>query len=130
MAGGGQIGVKVEGINQVTRALIEMGVEVEDLKRAFHRIGTAAIPVYQSVTPVGETGRLRRDYRASKTRNKAMLRVGRASVPYAGPQQWGWPKYNIRPQHWVQAGDRRFAPRVLDMLAQEITNLANEKGFK
>lgn len=129
MAAGGPVGMRVEGLQTVTRALLEMGVEVDDLKAAFNLIGRRAIPVYMAVTPVGDTGRLRRDYRASKTRNKATLRVGRASVPYAGPQQWGWPKYNIRPQHWVQKGDRIFAPRVLDMLAHDITNLANRKGF-
>lgn len=106
-----------------------MGVEVDDLKRAFHSIGNRAIPVYMGVTPV-LTGRLRHDYRASKTRNKANLYVGRAAVPYAGPQQWGWKKYNIRPQYFVQAGDRIFAPRVYDMLGQELTRLANEKGLR
>jgi len=128
MAAPPPIGIKVEGLNQVVRALTEIGFETQDLKAAFGRISAAALPVYASKTP-RDTGRLAADYRASKTKNRALLRVGRAAVPYAWVQQWGWPKRNIRAHHFVQEGDRVMEPRVIKLLEQEINQIIKRKGL-
>lgn len=122
------VGIKVEGLTQVTRALLELGFEVEDLRAAFGRIAADGLVVYGSFTP-RRTGTLRGDYRASKTKNRAQILVGRASVPYARPRQWGWPARNIRPAHYVQKGDRVMETRVVPLLEHEINRIAAKKGL-
>lgn len=122
------VGIKVEGLNDVVRALVELGFEVEDLKAAFGRISAHGLIVYRSFTP-RRTGTLRGDYRASRTKNRAALAVGRASVPYARPVQWGWPARNIKPAHFVQKGDRAMEPRVIPLLEADINRIVKKKGL-
>lgn len=116
------IGVRVEGLTKVVRGLQQMGVEVEDLKDAWGRIAEEVKPDYQRVTPY-RTGRLRGDYRTSKAKGKANLYVGRASVPYAGPINYGWAKRNIAPANFVQRGDVTAAPKASRSLEEEISRL-------
>lgn len=121
---GQTIGVRVEGLSSVVRNLQRMGVEVEDLRDAFARIAEEVKPDYQSVTPV-KSGALRADYRTSKTKGKANLYVGRASIPYAGPINYGWPARNIAPRNFVARGDEIAAPKASRSLEEEISRLVS-----
>lgn len=129
MADVNPVGIKVEGLTQVVKALTELGFETEDLRRAFGRISAEALPVYRGFTP-RRTGALQADYRASRTRNRAALAVGRARVPYARPIQWGWPARNIAPAHFVQKGDRVMERRAVPILEEEINKIIQLKGLR
>jgi hypothetical protein len=39
--------------------------------------------------------------RGSGTQAAAIVRAGRAAVPYAGPIHWGWPSRHIKAQPWL-----------------------------
>lgn len=119
------IGVQIEGLSRVVRNLERMGVEVADLRDAFGRIAEQVKPDYQAATPV-RTGRLRGDYRASKAKGKANLYVGRASIPYAGPINYGWPARNIAPRNFIERGDATAAPKASRSLEEEISRLVSE----
>lgn len=99
-----------------------MGVEVEDLRDAFARIGEEVKPDYQAATP-HRSGRLAGDYRVSKAKGKANLYVGRASIPYAGPINYGWAARNIEPSNFVARGDAVAAPKAARSLEEEISRL-------
>lgn len=116
------IGVRVQGLDRVVRDLKRLGVEVEDLRAAFTKIGQEAVPIYQAVTP-RKTGRLAGSYRASRARNKAVLYVGSAAVPYAAAIQYGYPARNIAARRYVEQGDRVAAPQVTATLDEEVTRL-------
>lgn len=122
--GSGAIGVKVEGLSSVVRNLERMGVEVADLKDAFGRIAEQVKPFYQSATPA-VSGALRGDYRTSKSKGKANLYVGRASIPYAGPINYGWPARNIAPANFVARGDAAAEPTASASLENEISRLVS-----
>lgn len=47
------------------------------------------------------SGRLAGNVRWSGTTTAAILRVGGASVPYAGPIHWGWRRRGIEPQPFL-----------------------------
>lgn len=81
--------VRVEGLSRAVRDLARLGVDLEDLRGAFSRIAVEAVPTYQRFTP-RRSGRLRGDFRAARTANRAVLYVGRASVPYAKAINYGW----------------------------------------
>ncbi|MDG4860140.1 hypothetical protein P8605_18620, partial [Streptomyces sp. T-3] len=46
------------------------------------------------------SGRLVGTVRSSGTKTTAVVRAGRASVPYAGPVHWGWPTRPNRAKGW------------------------------
>lgn len=122
------VSVRVEGLGRVLRSLERLGVEVEDLKDGLGRIGTEAMPVYQALTPV-RSGRLRGDYRVSRAKGRVNLYVGRASVPHAGPINYGWPARGIRASNFVERGDRVAAPRATASLETEIGRLIANLGL-
>ena len=81
-------GVRIEGLRQTVRTLERFGVATNDLKAAFTRIGNMVVDEAVSITPT-QSGALAASIRASKTKNKAMVRAGSAKVVYAGVQHYG-----------------------------------------
>ena len=95
-------GVKVTGLNQAIRALRELGLPDEELKRAGSEAGELVANEARNLVPV-RTGKLRNSIRVSKTLRKVSVSAGnnrnsRSGVPYANPIHWGWFKRNIKPQ--------------------------------
>ena len=122
-------GYKVEGLNQVVRALQQMGVEVDDLKDAFAKIADQAAQVAASNAP-RLTGRLAADIRGNRAKSKAVVTAGRASVPYAGPINYGWPKRGIEASQFMQRADEEMQPKALQLLEDEINTKIREKNFR
>lgn len=120
--------VRVEGLSRLVRELEGLGLEVDDLKDVFSKIAADAVPVYAKHAPV-RTGRLRADFRGNRAKSKAVVRVGRASVPYAKPINYGWPARNIAPADFVAAGDREMQPRALRELEAGIRNAIRRRGL-
>ena len=114
--------IQITGVREAARDLERLGVRVEDLKAAFGRISAEALPVYRGFTPV-RTGRLRGNYRQGRTKNRAVLYVGGASVPYAGPIQYGWAARNIQGAHFIEKGDEAMGPRAVDAIEAELNYL-------
>lgn len=121
-------GIRVENLAQVVRDLERLGVEIGDLKAAFGRISTKAIPMYRRFTP-RESGALQSNYRASKTKNRALIRVGSARIPYAGVHNWGWPARGIPAKSFVRQGDMRVRPTAAADIQREINYLITKYGF-
>lgn len=121
--------VGVEGLSRLVRELQGLGLEVDDLKDVFARIAAEAVPVYQGFAPV-RTGRLRGDFRGNRAKSKAVVRVGRASVPYAKVQNYGWPARNIAAQGFVARGDAVMQPRALLELESGIRTAIKRRGLQ
>lgn len=114
--------IRIDGVREAARVLERLGVGVEDLRAAFGRISSEALPVYQRHTPV-RTGRLRGDYRAARTKNRAVLYLGRTSVPYAGPINYGWAARGIEPANFIARGDIEMGPKAMDAIEAELNRL-------
>ena len=77
------------------------------------------------IAPV-RTGALAASIRAAAVRTGGRVRVGNASVPYAGPIHFGWPKRRIVPQPFIyDALDPRrgevaavYADRINDLIVR------------
>lgn len=122
-------GFKVQGLTQVVRALQGMGLEVDDLKDAFSSIASEGARHAAAFAPV-RTGRLAADVRGNRAKSKAVITAGRASVPYAGPINYGWPRRNIAPSLFMQKADQVMQPRALQLLEDEINQKIREKDFR
>jgi len=113
------IGFKVQGLREVVRGLEASGVEVDDLKGAFGSIAAEGARVARGLIPV-RSGRLAGTARGNKAKSKAVVTVGRASVPYAGAVNFGWPARGIAANPFLQKTDQRMQPIALDRLNDEI----------
>lgn len=102
-------GLQVEGGRQLRRSLKQAGLDVQDLKDA-HR--EAAELVKREADPNGprRSGRLVASTRAAGTQAAAIVRVGTARVPYAGPIHWGWPARHIAANPWVATAAETTEP--------------------
>ena len=122
------VSVRVDGLSAVTRALVGMGVEVEDLKDAFSSIASVGARIAAGFAPK-LTGRLAGDVRGNRARNKAVIAAGRVSVPYAGPINYGWPARNIEAAGFMQRADQELQPYALRRLQQNIDAAVRRRGL-
>lgn len=122
-------GLHVSGLSRVTRALLDMGLEVTDLKDAFSDIAAEGARQVAQFAPRGATGRLAGDARGNRAKSKAVVTIGRASVPYAGPINYGWREHNISPAGFLQRADEAMQPYALKRLDKNIDDIITKRGL-
>lgn len=105
-----------------------MGVEVDDLKGAFGGIAKTAAVVTAGFIPT-LTGTLAGSARGNRAKSKAVVTVGRASIPYAGPINYGWPARNIEPAGFFEKTDAVMEPLAGRQIEQELDKLITRKGL-
>lgn len=126
MAKGG--GVRIDGLNQVIRDLLAIGLEVEDLKGAFSAVAARGARLAAAYAP-RRSGRLAGDIRGNRARSKAVITAGRAALPYAGPINYGWAARNIAPSGFMQKADLALQPFAAKQLDNEITKQIRKRGL-
>lgn len=122
-------GVRISGLTAVTRALLEIGLEVDDLKDAFSNIAARGARAAAQFAPK-RSGRLARDIRGNRARSKAVITAGRVSVPYAGPINYGWAAHNIAPNGFMQKADQVIQPWALRELERDINKQIARRGLR
>lgn len=122
-------GVRVSGLTAVTRALLELGLEVDDLKDAFSGIADEGARLAAGFAPK-RTGTLAGDVRGNRARSKAVIAAGRVSVPYAGAINYGWRAHNIEPNGFMQRADRVLQPYSIKRLEREINEQIQRRGLR
>lgn len=120
--------VRVEGLGTMVRQLEQLGLEVEDLKDAFGEIAAEGADVAAGFVE-SESGDLAATLRGNRAKSKAVVTAGRASVRYAGVQNYGWPKRNIRAQLFMKRTDEVMEPRAVHLLEQNINRQIRKKGL-
>lgn len=124
-----QGGVRVEGLVQKVRQLKALGLEVEDLKGAFAKIAAEATEAVIRHTPK-RSGKLAASVRGNRAQSKAVVRAGRAAVPYAGAINYGWRKRGIAPALFMQQGDIEMRPVAVRRLEEELEHAINRRGLR
>ena len=122
-------GVRIDGLNRVVRALLEIGLEVDDLKDAFSAIAEEGARLASRYAP-RLSGDLAGDVRGNRARSKAVISAGRTSVPYAGPINYGWRAHNIAPSGFMQRADAQWQPYALRRLEPEINTQIAPLGLR
>ena len=102
--------VQVRGARELRRTLRKAGADMQQVKNLHAEIGGIVAGAARPATP-HRSGRLAGTVRSSGTQTASIVRAGRASVPYAGPIQWGWPARNIEPQPWLTDAAHETEPR-------------------
>lgn len=120
--------VTVEGARELRKALKAVDGGVADLKAAH---ADAAEIVEQRATQLVPrlSGNLAGSLRSSGQAAGGVVRAGRASVPYAGVQHFGWPGHNIEPKPFLyDALDQRSAD-VVAVYEQRVGSLIDKHGL-
>lgn len=99
--------LQIEGQKELRRTLKAAGDDLSDLKAAHKEAGDIAAAGSKPLAPVGATGGLAGSIRPGATKTQAVIRAGKARVPYAGPIHWGWPARGIEPHAFLADGAKR-----------------------
>jgi hypothetical protein len=110
---------RIDGLREVQRDLRKLGKDTRtEMKGTHQRAAEIVLAGAKRLVPV-RTGNLAASMRAMATQTSGRIRVGKASVPYAGPIHFGWPARNIKPNPFVYD--------ALDPRRDEIVGLYEER---
>lgn len=118
----------VSGLRETVKQLEALGTDVDDLKDTFAAIAAEAVDVMQPLIP-SRSGKLRASARGNRAKNKAVVTIGRASVRYAAPINYGWPKRHIRAANFTGKTDKAIEPKVYELLEQGINTAIEKNGL-
>jgi hypothetical protein len=118
----------VEGLREAVKQLEELGADVDDLKDTMAEIAAEAVEVMQPLIPT-RSGKLRASARGNRAKGKAVVTIGRATVRYAAPINYGWPKRNIRPANFTSKTDKAMETRAPELLEQGINAAIEKRGL-
>lgn len=125
-------GLSIVGLKELVKHLESLGIETQDLKAAMHRIGNiVAVEGRSRVTVV--SGDLSGTIRASKSKNKAVVRAGGARVKYAGVNHFG--RYfvatgtRVAGTYFLKDAARVKTPEMLREIEAEMQVLIRKAGL-
>jgi hypothetical protein len=101
--------VRVEGGRQLRATMKAAGDDLADLKAVNAAAAATVAAVARPRAPV-RSGRLASTVRPSGTKTAAIVRAGRAAVPYAGVIEFGWPGHNIEAQPFIVSAAQDTEP--------------------
>lgn len=126
MANYQQNGIQVLGLKKVVRTMKKLGVESQDLKDAFQRIGARALSTANAGTPV-RSGALKGSNKQSKRQNSVYLYSGSARAPYAI-----YPHYGTRfqqGQFYLTNVVKQDGPWAAQQVEREMDKLIKDLGL-
>jgi hypothetical protein len=86
--------VQVDGVRELRASLKRAGDDLGDMKDANAAVAGMVAGRASSLAP-RVSGRLAASVRGNRAAASAVVKVGTASLPYAGPVHWGWPARHI-----------------------------------
>jgi hypothetical protein len=121
--------IEIDGLKETQRALREMDNELRFEMKATH-LKAAQVVVDGAIRFVPfKTGALAKSIRAAATMTSGKVRVGSASVPYAGPIHFGWPARRIKPQPFIYDAIDVRRQEVYDIYVARINGLIDTYGL-
>ncbi|GAA3193956.1 HK97 gp10 family phage protein [Dactylosporangium siamense] len=119
--------VKVTGLQELQRDLraTAEGLDGDDLSRVMGDIADDTARLAASFAP-RRTGRLAASVKGGQIKTKAV--VG-ASVPYAAPINYGWPRRGVAASRFMQRADEAMKPTLPTRLEQAINRLISARGL-
>lgn len=121
--------VRVEGLRKTLRAMESAGVAAEDMKDLMHSLGLIVVSAARPGVPT-LSGALAGTLRAGRGKTKAVIRAGRAGVPYAGVQHYGWPARGIAAHPFLTDAVQATRGRTFAALDDGIGDLLRKQNLK
>jgi hypothetical protein len=120
--------VTVLGTAEVITQFRRLGFKTSDLHMVFGQIAADVAATARMLAPK-RSGRLAADVRAGSAKTKATVMVGRSSVPYAGPINYGWAARGIAPSLFMQKAADPKAATAGEDINREIKRLIRQSGL-
>jgi hypothetical protein len=127
-------GVQIQGLTKLVSNMQKLGVEADDLKGAFSRIGSRAESHMQSIAPK-RTGDLAGSVRQSRRKNSVYIRIGFKNThrgrwsPYAPIIVFGWPARGISPNPFPFRTVAVYGQWAAREVEKELNKLIRQKGL-
>jgi hypothetical protein len=114
--------VRVDGARQLRATMKAAGEDLSDLKdvnaRTAAKVAAVAVPRVPR-----RTGTLAATVRPAGTKTAAIVRAGKASVPYGPIIEFGWPDHNIAAQPYIVSTAHDTEPEWTTFYEQEIAKI-------
>lgn len=120
--------VQVEGVGVALRDLAALRDDLDALPDAWQAIGERAATSTAALAP-HRSGRLSRSVGFLAYRGRAVVVAGSASVPYAGPINYGWPARHIRASLFLEHGADQIEHEAAELIEHEANQAIERKGF-
>lgn len=92
---------EIEGLREVQKALNKFSDATRKEMQSTHlQAAEIVVGASKRFVPI-KTGALAQSIRAAAVMSGGRVKVGSASVPYAGPIHFGWPARRIKPQAFI-----------------------------
>ena len=119
-------GIQVVGLNKVVRNLTKLGIDSEDLKDAFEKIGAHGVREAKQAAPIKTSAR-KDSIRASRRKNSSYIRMGGRSTYYARFVEYGT---IFQPAQRILRGVvEREGKFAVETLEKELNKLIARAGF-
>lgn len=123
-----QMRITVTGVEELTRHLQALGLEVSDLDATFERLARTAATAAIAAAP-RRSGRLAASIRPVVSRNMGAVIAGGAAAPYAAAINYGSHRRHIAPRRFMQRADAAIRPAVVPALERAINQAIAAKGL-
>jgi hypothetical protein len=128
MAGKSRDSIRIPNLKQIQEAIVGLGATKQELGQASYEAGQITARSIQAfMQPFRRSGKLLSTVKAKKLGTKVVVTIGNnTTARYAGPQNFGWFKHNIKPQRFVEKALKATRQRVLDTYINELQKLVNK----
>jgi hypothetical protein len=118
--------VRVSGLGDAARALKRAGIDATDLRDVVYDVGM--IVVNAADIPV-LSGALKASLRAGRGKQKAVVRAGSASVPYAAATEYGFSARNIPASLAINQARDEHIGEIVDRFESGIEDVLRRAGL-
>lgn len=117
--------ITVKGLRQLRTQMRKAGMDMADMKEANGTVASIVAAAARAGAPRA-TGRLSGTVRGNRVASGASVRAGSASVPYANPIHWGWPRRNIAPNPWVSRAAQSTESAWREVYARAVDDILSK----
>lgn len=126
--GQASVNVRVEGVSQVSRAALKMGVSLSDLTAFNYRQAKPLVALARSLAPTGKTRRLRGGIRPVRSKTTVGIRLGnKGALKYAAVVHWG--RDGHTGPKFMSVAEERLRPSILAAYDTEMKTLLKNHGW-
>ena len=119
---------RVTGAEETAAAFKRLGFKAADLQDAFRDIAADVVTEARARAPK-VSGQLAGNIRPGIGKTRATVYAGSAGTPYAGVQEYGWPRRSIAAQPFLRPAADNQAEAAAVVIVREMTRLINSLGL-
>lgn len=120
--------LRVDGARRLRADLKAAGTGVQDLKDAHKKVADLVAREAAPDAPVGPPagGHIKDTIRTSGTASAAIVRAGRARMPYGPAVHWGYRAGHIKAQPWIYRAAQRTSDQWVRIYTDSVQDVLDQ----